>query len=46
VQDVLRDAPDPVREPGAHIATGIRYVNPQRSAELERARLVIAELRE
>jgi hypothetical protein len=46
VEEVLRDAPDPVREPGAHIASGIRYVNPQRSAELERARLVIAELRE
>jgi hypothetical protein len=46
VQEVLRDAPDPVREPGAHIANGIRYVNPQRTAELERARLVIAELRE
>jgi hypothetical protein len=46
VQEVLRDAPDPVREPGAHISSGIRYVNPQRSVELERARLVIAELRE
>lgn len=46
VQEVLRDAPDPVREPDAHIATGIRYVNPQRAAELERARLVLAELRE
>ena len=46
VEEVLRDAPDPVREPGAHIATGIRYVNPQRPTELERARLVIAELRE
>jgi hypothetical protein len=46
VHEVLRDAPDPVREPGAYIASGIRYVNPQRTAELERARLVIAELRE
>jgi hypothetical protein len=46
VQEVLRDAPDPVREPGAHIASGIRYVNPQRTAELERASLVVAELRE
>ncbi len=46
VQEVLRDAPDPVREPGAHIASGIRYVNPQRAAELERASLVVAELRE
>jgi len=45
VTDVLRDAPDPVREPGAHIASGIRYVNPQRSAELARAEHVIAELR-
>ncbi|MBI2186903.1 MAG: pyridoxamine 5'-phosphate oxidase family protein [Acidobacteria bacterium] len=46
VEEVLRDAPDPVREPGAHIASGIRYLNPQRSAELARARDVIAELRE
>ena len=46
VEEVLRAAPDPVREPGAHISSGIRYVNPQRAAELERARLVIAELRE
>jgi len=46
VTEVLRDAPDPVREPGAHISTGIRYVNPQRSAEMERARLVLGELRE
>ena len=45
VLEVLRDAPDPVREPGAHISTGIRYVNPQRAAELERAERVIAELR-
>ena len=45
VLEVLRDAPDPVREPGAHIASGIRYVNPQRAAELERAERVIAELR-
>lgn len=45
IQDVLRDAPDPAREPGAHIAHGVRYVNPQRSAERERAERVIAELR-
>ena len=45
VREVLRDEPDPVREPGAHIASGIRYVNPQRGAELERAERVIAELR-
>jgi len=45
VLEVLRDAPDPVREPGAHIASGIRYVNPQRAVERERAERVIAELR-
>lgn len=45
VTDVLRDAPDPVREPGAAITTGIRYVNPQRAMDLERAERVIAELR-
>ncbi len=46
VADVLADAPDPAFEPGAYIATGIRYVNPARAREMERARLVLAELRE
>lgn len=46
VAEVLRDEPDPELEPGAYIATGIRYVNPRRAQELERARLVHAELRE
>jgi hypothetical protein len=46
VTAVLADAPDPTFEPGAYIATGIRYVNPGRAQELERARLVLAELRE
>ncbi|MBI3048125.1 MAG: pyridoxamine 5'-phosphate oxidase family protein [Acidobacteria bacterium] len=46
VVEVLSDAPDPVHEPGAHIASGIRYVNPQRGAELERAEQVLRELRE
>lgn len=46
VTDVLADAPDPAFEPGAYIASGIRYVNPGRAQELERARLVLAELRE
>ena len=46
VTEVLADAPDPAFEPGAYIASGIRYVNPGRAQELERARLVLAELRE
>jgi hypothetical protein len=45
VLEVLRDAPDPVREPGARVATGIRYVNPHRLAELARAQRLLAELR-
>lgn len=46
VSEVLRDEPDPAVEPGAYISTGIRYVNPSRAAELERAKLVLGELRE
>jgi len=46
VSEVLQDEPDPAHEPGAYIAAGIRYVNPGRSAELDRARRVLAELRE
>lgn len=45
VEEVLRDEPDRSREPDARIATGIRYVNPHRAAELARAQRVIAELR-
>ncbi len=46
VTNVLADAPDPAFEPGAYIASGIRYVNPGRGQELDRARLVLGELRE
>jgi len=33
-------------EPGADLASGVTYHNPQRAAERERARDVLAELRE
>jgi hypothetical protein len=46
VADVLADEANPEFEPGAYIAGGIRYVNPRRAVELERAHLVLAELQE
>jgi hypothetical protein len=46
VMEVLADAPNPDLEPGAFISSGIRYVNPRRAEEMERARQVLAELRE
>jgi hypothetical protein len=46
VTEVLQDAPDQALEPEAYIATGIRYINPRRAGEMERARLVLEELRE
>jgi Pyridoxamine 5'-phosphate oxidase len=46
VTEVLADEPDEALEPGAYVSSGITYVNPQRAAELEKARLVLAELLE
>jgi hypothetical protein len=46
VTEVLADAPNPDLEPGAYISSGITYVNPRRAEEMERARQVLAELRE
>lgn len=46
VTEVLADEPNEALEPGAYVASGITYVNPQRRAELEKARLVLAELLE
>lgn len=44
IVDVLADEANPELEPGAYIASGLTYVNPQRAAEMDRARMVIAEL--
>ncbi len=46
VSEVLLDEPDPTFEPGAYIATGVRYISPRRSEDLARAYSVIAELQE
>jgi hypothetical protein len=46
VVDVLVDSPDAGFEPDAYIASGVRYVNPTREQEMDRARQVLAELRE
>jgi hypothetical protein len=46
VTEVLADEPNPDLEPGAFISSGITYVNPRRDQELERARKLLAELRE
>jgi hypothetical protein len=46
VEQVLADEVDEEREPGAYMASGVTYVNPQRAAELIRARAVLAELLE
>ena len=46
VTEVLADEPNEALEPGAYVSSGITYVNPQRAAELEKARLVLAELLE
>jgi hypothetical protein len=46
VEEVLADEANQELEPGAYIAGGITYVNPRRSDEMQRARLVLAELRE
>lgn len=46
VVDVLADQANPELEPGAYIASGLTYVNPQRAQEMDRARLLLAELQE
>lgn len=46
VRQVLADAADPEREPGAYVASGVTYYNPQRAAEMARARAVLDELLE
>ena len=46
IEQVLADEVNEEYEPGAYVASGITYHNPQRAKELERARAVIAELLE
>lgn len=46
VSEVLADEANEELEPGAYVSSGITYVNPQRRTELEKARLVLAELLE
>ncbi len=45
VADVTADEANEEREPGAYVASGVTYHNPQRAAELARGRAVLAELR-
>ena len=44
IEQVLADEVNEEYEPGAYVSSGVTYHNPQRAAELERARAVIAEL--
>ncbi len=44
VEEVLADQASEEYEPGAYVASGVTYYNPQRAAEMERARAVLAEL--
>lgn len=44
VERVFTDLPDPRFEPGAYIAAGVTYYNPNRAAELAKARQILAEL--
>ncbi len=46
VEQVLADQANEEFEPGAYLATGVTYHNPQRAAEMERAHAVLAELME
>ena len=46
VEQVLADHVNEELEPGTYVASGITYHNPQRAAELERARTVLRELLE
>lgn len=46
VEQVLSDEVNEAYEPGAYVAGGVTYYNPQRATELARARSVLAELLE
>ena len=44
VEQVLTDEANEEHEPGAYVVSGVTVCNPQRAAELERARALLAEL--
>ena len=46
IEQVLVDEVNEEYEPGAYVANGVTYFNPQRGIELDRARSVLAELLE
>jgi hypothetical protein len=46
IVEILADEANPELEPGAYIASGLTYVNPARAQEMDRARALLAELRE
>ena len=46
IVDILQDSPDAGFELDARIASGIRYVNPDREPQMARARQVLEELRD
>ena len=45
IEQVLSDEVNEEYEPGAYVASGVTYYNPQRAAEMERARALLAELK-
>ena len=44
IEQVLADEVNEEYEPGAYVASGVTYFNQRRTEELERARLLLAEL--
>jgi hypothetical protein len=44
IEQVLADEVNEEYEPGAYVVSGVTYFSPRRTQELERARLVLAEL--
>lgn len=44
IEQVLVDEVNEEYEPGAYLMSGVTYFNPRRTEELERARLLLAEL--
>lgn len=46
VEQVLKDEVNEEYEPGAYVSSGVRYQNPNRAAEMEKAERILAELLE
>jgi len=44
VEQVLADEVNEEYEPGAYVASGVTYFNPQRAREMARARALLKEL--